>query len=129
MTPNSSLDEPSLTVYAPRPPRRDYCRLCDRLFDNYRSAQICSLCEEDIRGRAYNDFPMLSTPRSSSSDFYTTSPGRSYVSVPSPRSKPSYSSRIICPHCKAPNLSSNMLNDRDFRCSACLRQITSAYLY
>ncbi len=127
--PSSSSDNPNLAIYEYRRAPRDVCILCDQLFDDVRSTHICPTCDYRIRNpSAYDYVSTRPSTRSRSTNMYLPTSDRSWTSL-SPALKTRLSNKIICPHCKNPNLTYNLTPSTEFRCSACQNPIHSAYRY
>jgi hypothetical protein len=127
--PSSSSDNPNLTTYetARLPP--ELCVLCDKPFNDWKLTRICPICDYKIRSpTAYDDISTRPNTRSRSTNLYMPTSDRSWTSL-SPALKTRLSNKIICPHCKSPNLAYNLTPNTEFRCSACQNPIHSAYRY
>ena len=108
----------------------DKCVLCHRPFYDIHSTRFCPVCEDKIQRAPLRD-DILSRPNtgSRSTTMYLPSHDRGYSPVLSPTPKTRPLRKILCPHCKNPNLLQNLTSSSDFRCSVCQNPIPSIYHY
>jgi hypothetical protein len=129
---NTSSNNQNLTIYERSRPSfdRDICVLCDQPFYDLESRRICAKCDYKISNpTSYNDFNSRPSSRSRSTHLYMPVNDRSYSPVLSTIPKTRAQGKIICPHCRNPNLSYNLTSNSDFRCSVCQNPISLAYRY
>ncbi len=130
MKPSVSSNNQNLTIYEQRRAPPDKCLLCNRLFDDIESRRFCPQCDGRIQNvTSYDDVPRRPSSRSRSTNIYLPEYDRGYTSILSPVPKARPQRKIICPHCKNPNLLYSLSSNSDFRCSACQNLIPSAYPY
>jgi predicted amidophosphoribosyltransferase len=130
LKPSSSSDNQNLTIYEQRRALRDLCVLCDQPFNDWQSVRICPTCDYKIRyPSVYDDIRSRPNTRSRSTNIYLPTSDRDYTASLSPVPKTRPLSKIICPHCKNPNLLHNLTRNTEFRCSACQNPISSVDRY
>ncbi len=130
MRPSSSSNNQNLPVYEQIPTPRDLCLLCDRPFDDLRSTHICPMCDYKLRyPSSYDVLPSRPNTRSRPTNMYLSGYDHGYSPVLSPTPKTRPVRKIICPHCRNPNLVQNLTHNSDYRCSACQNPILSSYHY
>ncbi len=106
---------------------RDLCVLCDRPFDDAKSTHICSMCDYKLRyPSSYDVLPSRNNTRTQS-NMHLSEYDRGYSPVLSPTPKTRPVSKIICPHCRNPNLVQNLTPNSEYRCTACQNPLLSSY--
>jgi rubredoxin len=126
--PGSSSDNPNLTIYERSRPPRDRCILCDKPFDDVKLTRFCPTCDHRLNNsNRYGDVSSRPSTRLGSTNIYVPASDRSYTSL-SPALKTRLSNKVLCPHCKMPNLILNLTLNTEYHCSACQNPIPTAYL-
>ena len=126
---SSSSDNPSLTIYEQRRAPRDLCILCDQPLDDVKLTRLCPACDRQSHNPgAYSTSSRPQSTRPGLTNIYVPSSDRSYSTL-SPALKTRLSNKIICPHCKMPNLALNLSLNTEFHCSACQNPIPHNYYY
>jgi DNA-directed RNA polymerase subunit RPC12/RpoP len=109
--------------------RSALCLLCNQPFDDVLGRHFCPECDERLKNTEYHDVSSRPSTRSRSTNMYSSRSDRGYSPVLSPTPKTRPARKIICPHCRNPNLLQNLTHNSEYRCTACQKPIPSSYLY